>query len=428
MERRYKSLLYTIRLRRTLDYYETKTVLLSGGTFVLKIFTMFEDTTINLMYLLNCLFDDVSVFKPCSSKSGNSEVYVINTNFKGFDALSYIWPKLISIYNNTTAFSLRSMFSLLDLPDVFFEDVFACVDFFMTKQIHMILDNIYHFENKIKSESNKIFWLKTSVAHYYMLLYKPKWIPNDRKIVPNVSVGDNWRVHAVHRERGYTCVSAENLVKYELTMGIINIKIGKQIGVVQNSKFMQKDNLQKVSFLGNRKCPHGLYNLILRYLQKNNEIFNVRDFCLDEYYKFQKILFRKVYNSLDSGLNIIFINVPFHTHFLVGLLYILFFAFEKIYFGGGVIILYRSKIESIKKVKEVLSIIQQHYDKVNEQNLMSNKGEVVFEKDIVQIIPSSYFDETCSSLVGLIWNYNNQISLKSSCSAGQVISFKSGAT
>ncbi|XP_018571350.1 cap-specific mRNA (nucleoside-2'-O-)-methyltransferase 2 isoform X2 [Anoplophora glabripennis] len=99
-------------------------VLQIGGTFVLKIFTMFEDTTINLMFLLNCLFEKVSVFKPCSSKSGNSEVYVINTNFKGFNVVSSIWPELMSVYNNSTIFSLHSMFSLLELPDGFMDEIF----------------------------------------------------------------------------------------------------------------------------------------------------------------------------------------------------------------------------------------------------------------------------------------------------------------
>lgn len=395
---------------------------------MLKIFTMFEDTTINLMFLLNCLFENVSVFKPCTSKSGNSEVYVVNTNFKGFNALVHIWHKLILVYDNPIVFSLRSMFSLSDLPDSFLEDVFACVDFFMTKQIRTILDNIYFFENKIKSESNKIFMLKTSVAQYYALLYKPKWIPNEKKIVPNVSVGNNWRVHAVHRERGYTCVLAENLVKHQLTTDIIDVKIGKRIEVVQNSKFMQKDNLQRVPSFGDKKCSRELYNLILIYLKKNNEIINLRDFQLDKYHRFQRNFFERVYKSLDSGSNIIFINIPFHTHFLVGLLYLLFYAFKKIYFGSGVIILHQRNTESIKKVKEVLSAVRQQYDKVNDQNLTSDGGEALFEKDIVQIVPSSFFDEAYSSLVGLIWNYNNQIGLRKGYDLGQVISFESNTT
>ncbi|KAI5944802.1 Cap-specific mRNA (nucleoside-2'-O-)-methyltransferase 2 [Manis javanica] len=63
----------------SLHYCEVVTALTTlgnGGSFVLKMFTLFEHCSINLMYLLNCSFDEVHVFKPATSKAGNSEVYV----------------------------------------------------------------------------------------------------------------------------------------------------------------------------------------------------------------------------------------------------------------------------------------------------------------------------------------------------------------
>lgn len=44
---------------------------------MLKMFTMFESESICSMYLLTKLFGSVDVFKPATSKEGNSEVYVI---------------------------------------------------------------------------------------------------------------------------------------------------------------------------------------------------------------------------------------------------------------------------------------------------------------------------------------------------------------
>ena len=49
---------------------------------MLKMFTMFESETICLMYLLSICFEQVEVFKPATSKEGNSEVYVIALNFR----------------------------------------------------------------------------------------------------------------------------------------------------------------------------------------------------------------------------------------------------------------------------------------------------------------------------------------------------------
>ena len=48
---------------------------------MLKMFTMFESETVCLMYLLSICFQQVEVFKPATSKEGNSEVYVICLNF-----------------------------------------------------------------------------------------------------------------------------------------------------------------------------------------------------------------------------------------------------------------------------------------------------------------------------------------------------------
>ena len=52
-------------------------VLADNGCFVLKIFTTFEKSTIELLYLLWVLFKKVSLIKPGPSKPGNSEVYVV---------------------------------------------------------------------------------------------------------------------------------------------------------------------------------------------------------------------------------------------------------------------------------------------------------------------------------------------------------------
>jgi 23S rRNA U2552 (ribose-2'-O)-methylase RlmE/FtsJ len=56
-------------------------ILAPGGNFVIKMFTMFESETVCLMYLLNIAFKQVEVFKPATSKEGNSEVYVICKHF-----------------------------------------------------------------------------------------------------------------------------------------------------------------------------------------------------------------------------------------------------------------------------------------------------------------------------------------------------------
>ncbi len=53
-----------------------------GGSFVLKVFTLFEPATISLLYLLRISFGELHAFKPCTSKEGNSEIYLIATHYR----------------------------------------------------------------------------------------------------------------------------------------------------------------------------------------------------------------------------------------------------------------------------------------------------------------------------------------------------------
>ena len=57
-------------------------VLSDGGSFVLKMFTVFERCTLVFLYLLVKVFKCVSFYKPGPSKPGNSEVYLVATGFK----------------------------------------------------------------------------------------------------------------------------------------------------------------------------------------------------------------------------------------------------------------------------------------------------------------------------------------------------------
>lgn len=69
-----------------------------GGTFVLKMFTMFECNSLCRMYMLCCAFDSVQIKKPVTSKQGNSEVYVVCTGYKG---LQYVEPWIHKFHSTT---------------------------------------------------------------------------------------------------------------------------------------------------------------------------------------------------------------------------------------------------------------------------------------------------------------------------------------
>jgi 23S rRNA U2552 (ribose-2'-O)-methylase RlmE/FtsJ len=52
------------------------------GHFILKVFDIFTNTSIQLLYLLNLCYDEVYIYKPKTSRPTNSEKYIICKNFK----------------------------------------------------------------------------------------------------------------------------------------------------------------------------------------------------------------------------------------------------------------------------------------------------------------------------------------------------------
>jgi len=52
-----------------------------GGHFILKIFDIFSKLTVDALYLLSCLYGEVYVTKPHTSRLANSEKYIVCRNF-----------------------------------------------------------------------------------------------------------------------------------------------------------------------------------------------------------------------------------------------------------------------------------------------------------------------------------------------------------
>lgn len=88
-----------------------------GGHFVLKIFDIFEDCTIDILYLLNTFYEKVIVMKPYTSRYANSEKYIICKYFK-YDSIRDLYPKFIGIlkFFNGFDFNKYCVHSILDVP------------------------------------------------------------------------------------------------------------------------------------------------------------------------------------------------------------------------------------------------------------------------------------------------------------------------
>lgn len=57
----------------------------NGGNFILKIYDIFTKATVQLLSILNSVYDEVFITKPVTSRPANSEKYIVCMNFQGMD-------------------------------------------------------------------------------------------------------------------------------------------------------------------------------------------------------------------------------------------------------------------------------------------------------------------------------------------------------
>ncbi|XP_021952349.1 cap-specific mRNA (nucleoside-2'-O-)-methyltransferase 2 isoform X2 [Folsomia candida] len=121
-----------------------------GGSFVLKIFTFLECQTISHLYILCSLFEEVHLFKPATSKEGNSEVYVVCLKYRGRRVFRNQLDFLVEHVGwKTSILSRRAIISdTLLFFGTFMSKILEAASFFTQYQIAVIKRNIKTWEDK----------------------------------------------------------------------------------------------------------------------------------------------------------------------------------------------------------------------------------------------------------------------------------------
>lgn len=118
-----------------------------NGTLILKIFDMFTQPTIELLFMLSCLYKKVYVTKPHTSRCANSEKYIVCKQFV-LDDVSEILPHFISNYDslNDETVNLTNIINI-ELPYMFVNRVEEINAIFGQQQIENICHTINLIEN-----------------------------------------------------------------------------------------------------------------------------------------------------------------------------------------------------------------------------------------------------------------------------------------
>lgn len=126
---------------------------------MLKMFTLFEHSSMSIVFLLSCLFQNVSVCKPIMSTPGNSETYVVARGFNGIsqehlvallDRTGVDWP------SNASSGEHLSLIPKDSFDDVWMEEMLKCSSFFAKLQTSAIERNIRLFNASSSDVGAKI--------------------------------------------------------------------------------------------------------------------------------------------------------------------------------------------------------------------------------------------------------------------------------
>jgi 23S rRNA U2552 (ribose-2'-O)-methylase RlmE/FtsJ len=128
-----------------------------GGHFILKIFDIFSKLTVDILYLLSCIYSEVYITKPHTSRLANSEKYIICKNFLLESSLkiSTIFSSEFSKLNDT-----KNINSILNIEhDYYFlnkiEEINAILGQRQLENIITTLNIITNRNNHEKIESMK---------------------------------------------------------------------------------------------------------------------------------------------------------------------------------------------------------------------------------------------------------------------------------
>lgn len=389
-----------------LHYCEMMTalkILSPGGNFLLKIFTMFEESTISHIYLLKSVFKQVHFFKPSTSKSGNSEVYIICLNYYKKAELMNFWNELIAPYKSTTK-NDKAMFAKSEINVAFLREITQISEFYMNKQINTIKRNISTFTNKQSSDDfRKLKELKNKFAEVFFDTYHVSDIPKYKRVVPEINITNYWSKRKISTEMysGLNCewIYCNELLNLDNLSSFLSIKTGRQIDRLYSSKFCTVELLVQLKQYIYSNSVNTIIDLTEFDLPKNTEVFHKTafDFSVD----FNHTLFTAVWDILcKSKKDLAFVGFPFVTTFSVGFLFLLALGYKKVtFYKRGVVLL--SDIADFKKTFFGLHELSKTFQRIE-------RNQSVFKTDIIQVVPYSYIQKT--NFFEALCNYNENFS------------------
>lgn len=133
-----------------------------GGSFILKVFDTFSSSTIEMIYFLTYLYEEVTIMKPMTSRPANSERYVLCSQFKQVPNLEEIKTRLCEMYETVQQNPFISFLDL-EIPNVFLNKIREINSIFGQSQVSTISAVLTYITDEKKGE--KMEQLRKSHIH-----------------------------------------------------------------------------------------------------------------------------------------------------------------------------------------------------------------------------------------------------------------------
>lgn len=172
---------------------------------LIKMFTFYELSSFGLLYVLSCCFKSLHIFKPATSKGGNSECYVIAIGYKKAVMTEAHLEKLISHLTVTpSAQTQNPMLALNHIPEAFTEEVREIANRFMRMQSEVIHDNIDSYIPFKRLDSEAVYNLRQQMPYDFVDRYGIAPIRSDQKLVRRLNMSNDINLNIRGNQGSFT--------------------------------------------------------------------------------------------------------------------------------------------------------------------------------------------------------------------------------
>lgn len=134
-----------------------------NGTFICKIFDMNLYITIEMLYILYSVYEEIYIFKPFTSRIANSEKYIVCSRYKGCDnSVLEILFEILNKWNNMTGETINQLFE--SIPIDFINTIKRINQQIVKNQIKSINDIMHIYYNRLNQNEQ---WKKENTKKQY---------------------------------------------------------------------------------------------------------------------------------------------------------------------------------------------------------------------------------------------------------------------